>query len=246
MSLRLRLLTWNIHKGIGGLDRRYAPGRIVGVLQHYAADVVLLQEVDQGVPRSGLDRQAELLADRAGYPHVAFGSNVCLKSGCYGNATLSRFPILRQRNINLSFPMKKGRGALFTAVDLHGPTGRDALHVVNLHLGLSGVERRWQIWRMLRSATFAALDPGSRLIIGGDFNDWTGTLADGALKQAGLRCLTGRNLRTFPSWGPVGALDRIFLRGGLEAERHYVSRLDLARAASDHLPVVVELTLSAR
>ena len=46
--MRPRLLTWNIHKGIGGIDRRYRPDRIVEVIRHYEPDVVLLQEVDEG------------------------------------------------------------------------------------------------------------------------------------------------------------------------------------------------------
>src|SRR6185436_5259721 len=90
----VRLLTWNIHKGIGGVDRRYSPGRVTEVLKHYDADVVLLQEVDDGVPRSGNDRQVDLIADVLDYKHRAFGGNVRLKVGCYGNATLSRFPIV--------------------------------------------------------------------------------------------------------------------------------------------------------
>ena len=107
----MRLLTWNIHKGIGGLDRRYAPRRIAAVIRHYDPDVVVLQEVDQGVPRSRLDRQLHLLGDELGYEHRAWGPNVTLKRGVYGNGTLSRFPIARSVNIDLTFPLKKARGA---------------------------------------------------------------------------------------------------------------------------------------
>ena len=110
----MRLLTWNIHKGIGGVDRRYSPGRVTEVLKHYDADIVVLQEVDDGVPRSGNDRQVDLIADVLDYKHRAFGGNVHLKVGCYGNATLSRFPIVRHNNLCLNFPLKKPRGALIT------------------------------------------------------------------------------------------------------------------------------------
>ena len=47
----MRLLTWNIHKGIGGSDRRYAMYRIFDVIEAENPDIVLLQEVDSGVPR---------------------------------------------------------------------------------------------------------------------------------------------------------------------------------------------------
>jgi endonuclease/exonuclease/phosphatase family metal-dependent hydrolase len=234
----MRLLTWNIHKGIGGVDRRYSPGRITEVLK-----------VDDGVPRSGTDRQVDLIADVLGYPHRAFGSNVRLKAGCYGNATLSRFPIARQSNLCLTFPLKKPRGALITVLDADVGKHRYTLHVVNVHLGLSGTERRWQVRRILNSAALSALDRSSRIVLGGDVNDWTGLLGQRTLKRAGFRCVTGigaRASRTFPAWAPMGPLDRVFVRGGLHETQHYTARMELAREASDHLPVIVEFAWASR
>jgi endonuclease/exonuclease/phosphatase family metal-dependent hydrolase len=206
----------------------------------------MLQEVDDGCPRSGNDRQVDLLGDVLEYAHRAYGPNVWLKAGCYGNATLSRHPITRQRNIDITFPLKKPRGALYTELEVHKGEHRLKLHVVNLHLGLSGVERRWQVRRLLELPAVASLERNSRLLIGGDTNDWAGSLAGGLLKERGFDCATGRGTkatRTFPSWAPVGALDRLYLRGAVRCERHYPSRLDLARTASDHLPIVIDLEL---
>jgi endonuclease/exonuclease/phosphatase family metal-dependent hydrolase len=242
----MRLLTWNIHKCIGGVDRRYAPGRIAAVLRHYDPDVLLMQEVDDGVPRSAGDRQVDLLGDVLDYAHRAFGPNVWLSAGCYGNATLSKHRIVEQRNLDLTFPLKKPRGALYTELEVHAQDHRFTLHVVNLHLGLAGVERRWQVRRLLELPVLAALDTHSRLVIAGDTNDWVGTLAGGMLGREGFQCVTGRGTRatrTFPSWGPVGALDRVFLRGPLHCEHHFSGKLDLARLASDHLPIVADLAL---
>lgn len=244
----MKLLTWNIHKGIGGVDRRYAPGRITEVLKHYDADIVLLQEVDDGVPRSGGDRQVDLIGDVLDYPHRAFGSNVCLKTGCYGNATLSRFPIVRQNNLCLTFPLKKARGALITVLDAQVGRHRYTLHVVNVHLGLSGMERRWQARRLLNSAALSALDGSSRIVIAGDMNDWTRLLGQ-AFRRSGFRCVTGSGSKaslTFPAWAPLGALDRVFVRGGLAESQHYAARMALARQASDHLPVIVEFDWASR
>ena len=244
----MRLLTWNIHKGIGGVDRRYSPGRITEVLRHYDADVVLLQEVDDGVPRSGSDRQVDLIGDVLDYPHRAFGSNVRLKAGCYGNATLSRFPIARHSNLCLTFPLKKARGALITVLDAQVGRHRYTLHIVNVNLGLSGMERRWQMRKLFRSAALSALDGSSRVVIGGDTNDWTGALG-AAFKHRGFKCATGSGAhasRTFPAWAPVGPLDRVFVRGGLHETQHYTARMELARQASDHLPVIVEFAWASR
>jgi len=51
--MQLRVLSYNIHRAIG-IDRLFRPARIAKVLRHHEADLVLLQEVDVGVPRSGM------------------------------------------------------------------------------------------------------------------------------------------------------------------------------------------------
>ena len=94
-------MTYNIHRAIG-VDRRFRPTRIVDIVGHHDPDLLLLQEVDEGVPRSREQHIAKDLAEELGYPHYAVGHNVTLRKGRYGNATLSRFPILRERNIDLS------------------------------------------------------------------------------------------------------------------------------------------------
>ena len=88
--MRFRLMTYNIHKGIGGVDRRYRPERIIEVVEHCQPDILLLQEVDDGVPRSRLDRQVDTLGEALGYAHRAYQHNVSLRRGFYGNAILSR------------------------------------------------------------------------------------------------------------------------------------------------------------
>ncbi len=242
----MRLLTWNIHKGLGSKDRRYDPERMTTVLRHYQADLVLLQEVDDGVPRSGRDHQAAMLAEALGYPYWAFEPNVTLKRGRYGNATLSRHPIVFSSNVDLTFSVKKRRGALYSRVHAREDGQRSTLHIFNMHLGLSGVERRWQLRRLVEKQPMSHLRQGSRVILAGDTNDWMGMIHHGPLKDAGFTCVTGRGqraIRTFPSRKPVGALDRVFVRGQLEAHRSFRSRMALAREASDHIPLVVDLSM---
>ncbi len=244
----LRLLTWNIHKGIGSLDRRYDLGRIVSVIKHYSPDIAVLQEVDDGVPRSGTDCQTEVIAGALGYAHAAFGPNVFLKQGCYGNAILSRHPIARWRNIDLTISGKKARGALYAEIRAPAGEHRLTLHLVNVHLGLSGMERRWQVRNLLDSEELSNLGRLGRVIVAGDTNDWSGALARGRLRDVGFRCVTGVGRRaslTFPSWQPVGALDRVFACGEISCEHHHRGRLALAHQASDHLPVVVDVELLA-
>lgn len=92
--MKIKLATYNIHRAIG-LDRRFKPERIIEILNDINADIVLLQEVDEGAPRSKELNLAKEIAQACKYPHYQLGHNVTLKKGNYGNATLSRFPIIK-------------------------------------------------------------------------------------------------------------------------------------------------------
>lgn len=242
--MRLRVISYNIHKCIGGVDRRYEPGRIVEVIAHYEPDVVLLQEVAEGSPIYNHDRQYERLSTELGLRHVTYFVNVRFKRrGQYGNAILSRFPLTETSNIDLTIPPKKRRSVLHGRyrVRLGKKTSR-TLHVYNMHLGLSGIERKLQLKKFLASQPFEGLHPRTPVLVGGDFNDVWGTLGPKMLVPAGFR---GNELplRTFPAFAPVRALDAIYVRGSLEIERIMRSRLAVARTASDHLPLVADLRI---
>ena len=117
---------------------------------------------------------------------------------------------------------------------------------MNTHLGLSGLERRWQVRKLLDHRALSHLSSRSRLVIAGDTNDWGGALAGGRLGDEGFECVTGvgrRAIRTFPALSPVGALDKVFVRGPVRSRHCMRSRLALSRLASDHQPLVVDLEL---
>ncbi len=241
--MRLRLLTYNVHKGIGGLDRRYRPERVTAVLGHYSPDLLLLQEVDDGARRSQRDRQAELFGESLGMPHRAFFPNVRVRGGgAYGNAVLSRHPIAAARNIDLTYPGRKRRSAVYAALSVPGVHGGRprTLHVFNLHLGLAGFERIWQLERFFDDHPFAGLADRSPVIVGGDFNDVWGRLGRTFFEPAGFH-VPQRPAPTFPAWAPVRALDALYVRGNLRVHHLFRSHLREARFASDHLPLYAEL-----
>ena len=68
----VKLVTYNIHRAIG-VDRRFRPDRVIDILKHHDADLALLQEVDEGVPRSREMDLAREIGKEAGYPHIAAG-----------------------------------------------------------------------------------------------------------------------------------------------------------------------------
>lgn len=235
----MRLLTYNIHKGIGGRDRRYRLERIVEVIASQNADFVCLQEVDRDVRRSRFDDQPKLLAELLGVADSYFQLNVKLKSGGYGNLILSRHPIMVRHNISLRMWLKKPRGAQVVRVET--PDG--PLQLVNWHLGLAEFERGWQAKKLLTHHLFQEHAALPTVVIG-DTNDWRNSLRRGAFAEHGFNHVTHpiSKFRTFPAWLPIGSLDKAFVRGVTVHDVRPV-RTPLSHAASDHLPLIIDFSL---
>ena len=250
--MKFRILSYNIHRAIG-FDRRFAPERIIEILTEHNADIVLLQEVDEGAPRSRELKLAKELADALGYPYFAMGHNVSLRKGRYGNATLSRFPILRERNIDLTVGKRKRRGCQHTTIELgEKPNDKKQLEVFNLHLGLSARERQKQAGILSHSEEFSSLSMEMPCIVGGEFNDWRSLLRAFYVEGLGFKCATDvksssgktKAIKTYPSFSPKGGLDRVYYRGGLELASVKRCRLKTSKIASDHLPIIADFVLT--
>lgn len=251
--MKLRILTYNIHRAIG-LDRRFKPERIEQIIVDHSPDIVMLQEVDEGAPRSRELAMAKEIAANLGYPYFAMGHNVSLRKGYYGNATLSRYPIVRERNIDLTIDNKKRRGCQHTTIQIQSTAGKlYLLEVFNLHLGLAAQERQKQTSRLMRSKEFATLDPHMPCIVGGDFNDWLSRLRALIVEGMGMQCATDHttdkgitSMKTYPSFSPRGGLDRVYYRGELRLLSVEKCRHQVAKVASDHLPVIADFELSGK
>jgi endonuclease/exonuclease/phosphatase family metal-dependent hydrolase len=240
--VRLRTLSYNIHKCIGGIDRRYAPDRIVEVIHKLDVDVAMLQEVDGGVARSNHDHQVDLLAEQLGLRYRTWFPNVDVRGGGqYGNAILSRYPIIESTNLDLTIRFKKRRSALHAVLRIRHDDVDRTVHVYNMHLGLARYERRRQLRMFLDSHPFQNLHHDTPIVVGGDLNDVYGGLGE-LLAPAGFRGIERRPL-TFPAWGPMRALDAIFVRGAMDFVRLARCDSELARRASDHRPLVAEVRL---
>jgi endonuclease/exonuclease/phosphatase family metal-dependent hydrolase len=246
----LKVLTYNIHRAIG-VDRRFRPQRIVDILTHHDADLALLQEVDEGAPRSRELDLARELAREAGYPHLAAGYNVSLRKGRYGNAILSRWPITIHRNIDLTVGGRKRRGCLHARIMVEKPhRAARTLEIFNLHLGLLPGERSRQVGLLSRSAEYEQVPDKAPCIMAGDFNDWLAQLHPIFLELLGFKSVMRHRfgfpatIRTYPSFSPTGALDKIYFRGPLRLIGARSCRLALSRVASDHLPIIAEFELS--
>lgn len=240
----MRVLSYNIHKGIGGRDRRYRPERVIAAIAAERPDLICLQEVDRGVKRSRFHDQPDMFSDilgsKLGLAEHVFQLNVRVVNGGYGNLILSRYPLDMHHSVCLRQGWRKKRGAQVIVVNT--PDG--PLQLVNWHLGLAEKERHWQVRKLLSTPEFRNGDGLPSLIVG-DFNDWRNTLAAGPFTEHGYTKLTWppKEFRSFPAYMPLGALDKAFARGNLELDRARVVQNRITRDASDHLPLVVDVKI---
>jgi endonuclease/exonuclease/phosphatase family metal-dependent hydrolase len=236
----MRLLSYNIHKGVGS-DRRYRLERIIEVIREEGPDLVCLQEVDCNCRRSRFHDQPALLVEHLGVPAHLYQLNVPKREGGYGNLILSRWPIRHHHHVSIRHRRRKPRGAQLAVVEtLEGP-----LHLVNWHLGLRERERRWQVNHLFRHRAFLE-SAHLPTVIAGDYNDWRNTLAGHHFAWHGFQQATApaRRFRSFPSFLALASLDKVFYRGGIRVRRAHVVRSRLARRASDHLPLVFDFHLA--
>jgi len=245
----IKLLTYNIHKGFDRHNRDFVLHRIKQQLRSAEVDLVLLQEI-QGRHFHHETRistwpdvsQFEFLADSI-WPHYAYAKNAIYRKGHHGNAILSKYNISDWNNLNLSRFQRASRSMLHGRVDL--PEHDTHLHLLCVHLDLIGFERKRQL-RELKTYIESSIGPGEPVILGGDFNDWNGTLGRALEAQLGMReafrQLHGTYAKTFPSNRPMLRMDRIYYRGINLLDSACLTRQPWDEL-SDHLPLYAQFEL---
>lgn len=225
----LRVATWNIHRCVGR-DAVMSPARCAAVLREIDADIVALQEVEFRPDEPG-DALA-ILAQEGGYRAVP-GATLLRADAHYGNAILTRLELGHVRRHDLSVPGREPRGAL----DLDLSLERARLRFVATHLGLRPGERRSQVRRLL---SLLQRDRCDFTILAGDLNEWF--LWGRPLRMLHRQFPDTPHRRTWPSHAPVFALDRIWAHPPAALQSLEVHRSPLARVASDHLPLVADIS----
>ncbi|WP_134679293.1 endonuclease/exonuclease/phosphatase family protein [Paracoccus ravus] len=225
---RLRLASYNLHKCRGMTGPR-APERNLKVIADLKPDVIALQEVDlrlgnrpEALPRAAIEQTTGLIpADFLPTGETSLGwhgQTILMRPELAAQATIRRLPL----------PGIEPRGAL--ALRLPGVT------IIALHLGLVRSSRRAQLRRIVAQAGRFGHD---RLILTGDFNEWH--------DNRGLEALAPMHvLAPGPSWpAPFPRLryDRIAVSRGIEVLDSGVWDSEIARQASDHLPIWADLAL---
>ena len=232
----VRVATYNIHRG-RGLDGRTRLERIAAVLAAIDADVVALQEVVGASPMK--PGQAAELGAALGMGWVMAPTRH-LRTALFGNVVLSRFPVRHHLQYDLTWKTCEHRAVQRADVDLDGET----LHVYNVHLGTSLLERRYQAQR-LASVVHDRRVPGPKIVLG-DFNEWARGMAKDVLAERLQSIDLSQHLsrrRTYPGFFPILHLDHIYYEGQVEVLKVTMPRDRLSLMASDHLPLIADLRI---
>lgn len=258
-SPSIRLVTLNIAHGRGlspyqglvttnGLLRQL--GRIGRLLKRLAPDIVCLQEVDEGSHWNRYLNLLEPIREAAGLPYAFLGVHNRrhgTRSLAYGNAILSRIPILSAEAVAFGNKTLGEKGFVYAEI---GQAGAMALPLVNLHLDFRS--RATRVRQIEHLSRFIKEMHGERRdrpapVICGDFNARRSNRRDAVLQlfedlqQRGHYSIHPRSGLTFPSLLPVRGLDFVLLPESMQCLESRVVRTYV----SDHRPVLVEFTFGA-
>jgi endonuclease/exonuclease/phosphatase family metal-dependent hydrolase len=232
----LRVLCYNIHYGQGN-DGEYNLQRLANVINGAKPDLVALQEVDVGVKRSGRVHQARRLAELTNMS-VRYGPTQHYEGGLYGNAVLSRLPILDVQIQPLPYTESTAdrttypRGAIEV---LLRPTNGESLRFISTHFQHNVPEDRVAEARAI-NRLFANQDVPC--ILAGDMNATPDSEPVRILQEQWTNAIDEQHSPTAPSREPRSRIDYVFYRGPSLKMIH--SEVIEDSMASDHRPVLVE------
>jgi endonuclease/exonuclease/phosphatase family metal-dependent hydrolase len=231
----LTIMTYNIRHGKGGDDRQDF-NRIIEVISEVNPDILILNEVDEGIHRSDDVLQASLVANTFLFDYHFFPAEGTVN---YGNAVYSKFPISYRSGYLLPQP-KWMLATKRACTEVSVTIGGKAVRVFGAHLGLAGSQEiKTELGDIVRRYKE---NPGSA-IIAGDFNvnpiDLHGAVPELFTDFFSANDLIDNELLTISSLRPYEQIDYIFLtRDFIVLDVYTVETL-----ASDHRPLVAKVRI---
>ena len=249
VSFHIKVLTVNIHKGFTFFNRKFILPELRVAVRKVGADVVFLQEVT-GTNVKHTDKfdnypetpHYEFLADSI-WSQFAYGRNAVYTHGDHGNAVLSKFPIVKFENHDVSITGPEKRGLLHCELQIPG-RGLN-LHAICVHLSLTEAHRAIQMDRLCK-LIHDNVPAQAPVVVAGDFNDWRHRAHDQLAKGADLHEVfvqaNGLPAKTFPARRPLLRLDRIYVRNAIGHKPVVLPHKPWSHL-SDHAPLAAEIEL---
>ncbi|NLV21158.1 MAG: hypothetical protein GXY49_04125 [Syntrophomonadaceae bacterium] len=222
-----RIITYNIKSG-HGQDGKLNLHRTAAALKELDADIICLQEVDHRMRRTYFANQAWYLARKL-HMQYSFGAAINYRWGAFGNAILSRHPIVLEKNYQLpAFNSKRAMQEVHLMIDA------SSLRVFNTHLELNHKLRFNQAESFIVPLVNASDEPG---VLCGDLNESPSCPAVQCLSnyfRDSFDVNSGSCIYTFPADVPNDRIDYILLNAACRAVDYKITPTQ----ASDHLPVL--------
>jgi len=238
----LRVMSYNIHHG-EGLDKQLDLERIAAIIRAARPDLVALQEVDRNTARTHRVDQPARLAELTGM-QVVFEKNIDLQGGEYGNAVLSRLPVVRHQNHHLPklAPPSEQRGLL--EVHVRWDQGTVIFFATHFDHRPDEGERLASVG-VLRD--LIATYPANPVIVAGDLNarPSSRTIMEAATFLRDTHAADDDPGYSFPADTPSKRIDYILHNGHAAFTRTQCFVLD-EPVASDHRPILAAFEIDLR
>jgi endonuclease/exonuclease/phosphatase family metal-dependent hydrolase len=229
----LRVMTFNIQSGRQGLDK------VAGLIRSAAPDIVALQEVDVHTRRAGgVDQSAEL-SQRTGLPYYAHFRTTSLYGGDYGVAILSRFPLesVEQQPLPVE-PGAEPRTVARILMHMHG----QEVSVYVTHLTRRPFNGDVRVRQSAAIMKWMDADPRPKLLMG-DMNDTPDSGSVRLFKRELMDVFALRGQGAADTY-PLPVIPNVRIDYVLANDRFMPRGSQVLRVkASDHYPVVADLTL---
>jgi endonuclease/exonuclease/phosphatase family metal-dependent hydrolase len=236
----LKIMTYNIHHGVplGQATDDVHIDKIAEVINNQVPDLVALQEVDSVTKRATLD-EAKKLAKLTGMNYF-YSKTIDYEGGKYGDAILSRFPILDRKSYSLPMPDTTGEKRGVAIITIKLPSGTK-INFASTHLDIKS-NRIAQI-KVLNKLSQKSNFP---LILAGDFNADPNSEGIQILQREYVLLCNGNCPLTASISGspkePHRTIDWIVLNPAAAKLFHTISyKAEEGVYASDHLPLIANI-----
>lgn len=228
-------VTYNIRHGMNSSNKLDLE-TTAKVMEKFGADVIALQEVDNKTNRSENVDQATYLGEKLKMHHT-FGKAIDHEGGEYGQAILSKYPILSSTVHRLPSKTEK-RIALEVVVE---PEEGKKMSFVSIHLDYESDEVRIAQIKALFEALKEVKHP---VILLGDFNAQPDSAAISMFKKNWINVVKDGNSLTYPADKPAIEIDYFMMRGfDLKMTKDLKCRVIPDDHTSDHRPVLLKFAL---
>ena len=234
----MKIMSYNIQSCRDYITRKFDPTKVINVIKEYEPDILGLNEVRSEKLVETDDpswfNQTKRIAGGIGYKYYFFAKAIKLQ-GYYGNAIISKYPILNPEIIPIPDPLIRDENVYYESRCILKCNVNNYLVLIT-HLGLANKERELGI-KLLKKIILENIN--QNIILMGDFNmeenhplikEISSILTNSSTKFKS-------KLLSFPSINPISKIDYIFTSPSIEI----INSTIINKVASDHFPIVANI-----